>query len=53
VKEVTLVERRTALKVLSYIQILKTVEGSPIDDIAYVIEELAEELFRGRPEIDS
>jgi hypothetical protein len=53
VKEFTLVERRTAQKVLNYIQILKTVEGSPIDDIAYVIEELAEELFRGRPEIDS
>jgi hypothetical protein len=29
-----------ALKVLDYIQILKTLEGSPIDDIAYVIEEL-------------
>jgi hypothetical protein len=53
VKEFTLVEGRTAQKVLNYIQILKTVEGSPIDDIAYVIEELAEELFRGRPEIDS
>jgi hypothetical protein len=53
VKEFTLVERRTALKVLNYIQILKTLEGSPIDDIAYVIEELAEELFRGRTEIDS
>jgi hypothetical protein len=53
VKEFTLVERRTALKVLDYIQILKTLEGSPIDDIAYVIEESAEELFRGRAEIDS
>jgi len=47
VKEVTLADGRTRLKVLGYIPISTTLEGSPIDDIAYVIEELAEELIIG------
>jgi predicted aspartyl protease len=47
VKEVTLAEGKTKLKVLGYIPISTVLEGSPIDDIAYVIEELAEELIIG------
>jgi predicted aspartyl protease len=47
VKEVTLADGRTKLKVLGYIPISMTLEGSPIDDIAYVIEDLAEELIIG------
>ena len=46
-KEVTLVDGKTKLKVLGYIPISTVLEGSPIDDIAYVIEELAEELIIG------
>jgi predicted aspartyl protease len=47
VKEVTLADGKTKLKVLGYIPISTVLEGSPIDDIAYVIEELAEELIVG------
>jgi predicted aspartyl protease len=47
VKEVTLADGKTKLKVLGYIPISTTLEGSPIDDIAYVIEELAEDLIIG------
>jgi hypothetical protein len=47
VKEVTLADGRMKLKVLGYIPISMTLEGSPIDDIAYVIEDLAEELIIG------
>jgi predicted aspartyl protease len=47
VKEVTLAYGKTKLKVLGYIPISTVLEGSPIDDIAYVIEELAEELLVG------
>jgi len=47
VKEVTLANGKTKLKVLGYIPISTVLEGSPIDDIAYVIEELAEELIVG------
>jgi len=47
VREVTLADGKTKLKVLGYIPISTTIEGSPIDDIAYVIEELAEELIIG------
>jgi len=47
VKEVTLTDGKTKLKVLGYIPISTVLEGSPIDDIAYVIEELAEELIVG------
>ena len=47
VREVTLADGKTKLKVLGYIPISTTLEGSPIDDIAYVIEELAEELIIG------
>jgi predicted aspartyl protease len=47
VREVTLTDGKTKLKVLGYIPISTVLEGSPIDDIAYVIEELAEELIVG------
>jgi predicted aspartyl protease len=47
IKEVTLADGKTKLKVLGYIPISMILEGSPIDDIAYVIEELAEELIIG------
>jgi predicted aspartyl protease len=47
VKEVTLVDGKTKLKVLGYIPISTVLEGSPIDDIAYVIDELAEDLIIG------
>jgi predicted aspartyl protease len=47
VKEVTLADGKTKLKVLGYIPISTVLEGSPIDDIAYVIEELADELIVG------
>jgi predicted aspartyl protease len=47
VREVTLADGRTKLKVLGYIPISMTIEGSPIDDIAYVIEKLAEDLIIG------
>ena len=47
VREVTLANGKTKLKVLGYIPISTVLEGSPIDDIAYVIEELAEELIVG------
>jgi len=47
VKEVTLADGKTKLKVLGYIPISTVLEGSPIDDIAYVIDELAEELIIG------
>jgi predicted aspartyl protease len=47
VREVTLADGKTKLKVLGYIPISTVLEGSPIDDIAYVIEELAEELIVG------
>jgi len=47
VKEVTLADGRRKLKVFGYIPISTTLEGSPVDDIAYVIEELAEELIIG------
>jgi predicted aspartyl protease len=47
VKEVTLADENTKLKVLGYIPISTVIEGSPIDDIAYVIDELAEELIIG------
>jgi len=47
VKEVTLADGKTRLKVLGYIPISTVLEGSPIDDIAYVIDELAEELIIG------
>jgi len=41
------VDGKTKLKVLGCIPISTTIEGSPIDDIAYVIKELAEELIIG------
>jgi predicted aspartyl protease len=47
VKEVTLADGKMKLKVLGYIPISTVLEGSPIDDIAYVIDELAEELIIG------
>jgi predicted aspartyl protease len=47
VKEVTLADGKTRLKVLGYIPISTVLEGSPIDDIAYVIDELAEDLIIG------
>ena len=47
VREVTLADGKTKLKVLGYIPISTVLEGSPIDGIAYVIEELAEELIVG------
>jgi hypothetical protein len=47
VKEVTLADGKTRLKVLGYIPISTMLEGSPIDDIAYVIDEVAEELTIG------
>jgi predicted aspartyl protease len=47
VKEVTLTDGKTRLKVLGYIPISTVLEGSPIDDIAYVIDELAEDLIIG------
>jgi predicted aspartyl protease len=47
VKEVTLDDGKTKLKVFGYIPISTVLEGSPIDDIAYVIKELAEELIIG------
>jgi predicted aspartyl protease len=47
VKEVTLADGKTKLSVLDYIPISMVLEGSPIDDIAYVIDELAEELIIG------
>jgi len=47
VKEVTLADGKTKLNVLGYIPISTVLEDSPIDDIAYVIDELAEELIIG------
>ena len=47
VREVTLADGKIKLKVLGCILISTTIEGSPIDDVAYVIEELAEELIIG------
>jgi len=47
VREVTLADGKTKLKVLGYIPISTVPEGSPIDDIAYVVEELGEELIVG------
>ena len=47
VRQVTLADGKTKLDVLGYIPISTMLEGSPIDDIAYVIEELAEELIVG------
>ena len=38
---------KQSLKVLDYIPISTTIEWSPIDDIAYVVEELDEELIIG------
>lgn len=47
VKEVTLVNGETKLKVLGCILISTILEESPIDDVAYVIEKLAEPLIVG------
>jgi predicted aspartyl protease len=47
VREVTLADGKTKLRVLGYIPISTVLEGSPIDDVAYVVEELAEELIVG------
>jgi len=47
VKEVTLADGKTRLRVLGYIPISTVIEGAPVDDIAYVIEDLAEELIVG------
>ena len=47
VKEVVLADGKTKLKVLGYVPISTVLEGSPMDDIAYVVEELAEELIIG------
>ena len=47
VKEVTLADGETKLKVIGYIPISTSIERTPIDDVAYVIERLAEELIIG------
>lgn len=47
VRELTLADGKTKLKVGGSVQISTVLEGSPIDDIAYVVEELAEELIIG------
>ena len=47
VKEVTLTEGGTKLNVIGYIPISTSIEGVPIDDVAYVIEKLAEEIIIG------
>lgn len=47
VKEVTLADGETKLKVSGCILISTVLEGSPIDDVAYVIEKLAEPLIIG------
>jgi predicted aspartyl protease len=47
VKEVTLANGKTKLKVIGCTPIFTFIEKSPIDDIAYVIENLAEELIIG------
>jgi predicted aspartyl protease len=47
VEEVILADVKTKLNVLGYIPISTVLEGSSIDDIAYVIDELAEELIIG------
>jgi len=47
VKEVILADGKTRLRVLGYIPISTAIEGAPVDDIAYVVEDLAEELVVG------
>jgi len=47
VKEVTLADGETKLNVMGYIPTSTSIEGAPIDDVAYVIEKLAEELIIG------
>lgn len=47
VRELTLADGKTKLKVGGSVQISTVLEGSPIDDIAYAVEELAEELIIG------
>jgi len=47
VREATLADGKTRLRVLGYIPISTVIEGAPVDDIAYVIEDLAEELIVG------
>jgi hypothetical protein len=46
-KGVMLADGKAALKVPSHIPISTTIVGAPIDDIAYVIGDLAEELIVG------
>lgn len=46
-REFTLADGKTKLKVEGYVPISTILEGSPIDDIAYVVEDLAEELIIG------
>jgi len=47
VKEVILAYGKTRLRVLGYIPISTVIEGAPVGDIAYVVEDLAEELIVG------
>lgn len=47
VREVTLADGKTRLRVLGCMPVFTSIEGSPIDDIAYIIEDLAEELIIG------
>lgn len=47
VRDVILADGKTTLRVLGYVALSTIIEGSPVDDIAYVVEGLAEELVIG------